>query len=36
MAQLEDRFATFDGQGGGELREAMLASYGEHHGDELY
>lgn len=36
MTQLEDRFATFDAQGGGVLREAMLASYGEQHGDELY
>lgn len=35
MSQLEDRLASFDGQGGSELREAMLASYGSQHGDTL-
>lgn len=36
MEQLENRFAAFDGQAATELRQAILASYGRQHGDELY
>ncbi|MGE0347323.1 MAG: hypothetical protein AB7N73_14495 [Gemmatimonadales bacterium] len=36
MEQLEDRFASFDGQAGGELRQALLSSYGRQYGDAIY